>query len=55
MTRKELIHVLEILARIKDKDEHVSKAIAYINKDLANYNARKGQLRDMYESEYRNY
>ena len=49
MTREELNYVAKILMRIKDPDEHVAKAIAYINKDLAQYNARRGQLKDNYD------
>jgi hypothetical protein len=52
MTRKELEYVNKVLNRIKDPDEHVAKAIAYVNKDLAQFDSRRGQLRDQYESDY---
>jgi hypothetical protein len=52
MTRKELMFVLTILGKIKDPDDHIAKAIAYIGKDLAQYDARKGQLKEQYEVEY---
>ena len=55
MTRDELNYVLKLLERIKPKDEHVEKAIAYVNKDLAHYNARKGQLKELYEADYPRY
>lgn len=53
MTKKELQFIMSILNRIKPIDEQVDKAIAYVNKDLAQYNARKGQLKDQYEPDYR--
>lgn len=49
MTRVELDYVLKILNHIKDPDEHVEKAKAFINKDIASYEARRGQLKDQYE------
>lgn len=51
MTIKELEYVKKVLQRIKDPDQHIEKALAYIEKDLKNYAACKGQLRDQYESE----
>lgn len=51
MTIKELRHVDEVLSRIKNPDEQVEKAKAFINKDLATYAARKGQLKEMYSYE----
>jgi hypothetical protein len=49
MNRKELEYVKKILEHIKDSDQHIAKALAYVNKDLAQYDACKGQLREMYE------
>ncbi len=49
MTRRELDYVLKILEHIKDPDVHVQKAIAFVKKDIATYDARRGQLRDQYE------
>lgn len=51
MTIKELEYIMKVLDRIKDPDEHILKAKAYVEKDLAIYAARKGQLRDQYESD----
>lgn len=55
MTRKELEDVLKVLGRIKEPDEFIARAISYINKDLAHYNARKGQLKEQYEYDNRPY
>lgn len=52
MTIKELQFIDKILNRIKYPDEQVNKAKSFINKDLASYAARKGQLREQYEYEY---
>lgn len=52
MTKKELEYISEFLKHIKNPDEHVNKVIALVNKDLANYATRKGQLRDQYEHDY---
>lgn len=52
MTVKELQYVMKILERIKDPDEHIEKAKAYIDKDLKVYAARRGQLKDQYESNF---
>ncbi len=52
MTRKELEYVRTMLERIKDKDQFVAKAIAFIDKDIAIYNARRGQLREQYETSF---
>lgn len=49
MTKKELQFIEKILYRIKNRDEQVEKAIAYIYKDLAQYAARKGQLMEQYD------
>jgi hypothetical protein len=52
MTRLELNYILKVLNRIKEPDEHVYKAKAFIKKDIANYNARRGQLKEVYETDY---
>jgi hypothetical protein len=49
MTKKELEYVKNILTKITPKDQHVEKAIAFVEKDIKIYEARKGQLRDNYE------
>jgi sigma54-dependent transcription regulator len=51
VTRRELEYVRTILERIKDQDDHVAKAIALVDKDLANYNTRAGQMREHYEAD----
>lgn len=50
MTKKELLFIAKLLSLIKGPDEQVAKAIAYVNKDLAQYDARRGQLLDSYEA-----
>jgi hypothetical protein len=49
MTKKELLYIMSLLTRIKPQDEHVRKALAYCQKDIAQYDARRGQLKDQYE------
>jgi len=49
MTKIELMYLKEVLTHIKDPDQHIAKALAYVNKDLAQIEARRGQLKDMYE------
>jgi len=49
MTKQETEYVHKVLTRIKDPDEHVAKALAFVHKDLANFDARRGQLKDQYE------
>lgn len=49
MTRKELDYIKTILEHIKDSDGHIAKVIAYVNKDIAQYEARRGQLKDEYD------
>ena len=49
MTRIELEFILKILNHIKEPDERIEKAKAFILKDIASYNARRGQLKDNYE------
>jgi hypothetical protein len=52
MTKKELQYIAKLLTHIKPQDEHVAKALALVNKDLAHYASMKGQLRDQYEPDY---
>ena len=49
MTRRELQHVEEGVTRITNQDGHVAHALAMVRKDLAAYDARRGQLRDQYD------
>lgn len=50
MTRVECNHIKRILIRIKPQDEQVALAISYIDKQLAIYDAQRGQIKDQYES-----
>ena len=52
MTIKELRFIEDVLKKIKNPDQFVDKALAFINKDLAIYNARKGQLRNITNYDY---
>jgi hypothetical protein len=49
MNKKELQFVELILSRCKPCDTKIAKALALVRKDLACYDARKGQLRESYE------
>lgn len=49
MTKKEVNKILNILSRIKDPDAHVTEAILICKKLIANYDARKGQIKEGYE------
>jgi hypothetical protein len=49
MTKKQLEFVRDLLQRIKPQDEQVQKALAYVNVDIKQYEARRGQLREQYE------
>lgn len=53
MTAKDLQHILKILTRVKPQDGHVLQAIASVEKKLAEYDARRGQLADQYEYDNR--
>lgn len=46
MTRLELEFIAKVLNRITNPNEQVAKTKAYVMKDLATYDARRGQLRD---------
>ncbi len=49
MNRSELQYLEKLLERVKDSDGKVAKALALVRKDIAAYEARKGQLRESYE------
>ena len=51
MTKRELKYIETILERVKDSDNKIAKALAFVRKDLACYEARKGQLQEMYDAE----
>jgi len=51
MNKRELQHVALILSRIKDPDGKVKRALALVRKDIASYDARKGQLRESYDAD----
>lgn len=52
MNRRELKYIESVLERVKDPDGHVAKALAFVRKDLASYDARVGQLRDSYDADW---
>jgi hypothetical protein len=49
MKRKELEHIKHVLAKIENPDGNVQRAIAYLEKDIAMYDSRRGQLQEMYD------
>lgn len=53
MTKEQLAYVKKVLERIKAPDAHIQKAISYVDKDIAEYEARKGQLSEQYETDFR--
>lgn len=55
MTKKELQLVLKILERIKEPDGHVQEAIHSVKKNIAVFESKRGQLRDMYEFDNTHY
>jgi hypothetical protein len=48
MTRKDLNYIKSLLMRTKPMDEHVIKAISFIDRDIAIFDAHSGQLKEMY-------
>jgi hypothetical protein len=52
MTKRETEQVLAVLERIKDPDGHVILAQATVKKQLAMFDARKGQLKGDYSMDY---
>jgi hypothetical protein len=52
MIKKDLEFVKKLLERIKPQDEQVLKALSFINRDLAIFESRRGQLKDQYESDW---
>jgi hypothetical protein len=53
MTIKELQFIEQVLVRCTPLDSKIAKALALVRKDLACYEARKGQLRESYEHDLR--
>jgi hypothetical protein len=51
MKKADLLKVKKILDRIKDPDSYVVEAKAIVDKDVAIYDSRKGQMRENYETE----
>jgi hypothetical protein len=49
MTRKEAETVLKVLQRIKQQDYHVQLAVIIVEKQLRQFNDRRGQLKDQYD------
>lgn len=52
MTKAQLLYLEKLLGRVTPQDEPVAKALAYVRKDLAEYDARRGQLLDQRSYEY---
>ena len=50
MTKKELLHVQKVLARITNPSGHVELALAYIRKDLAVRESQKDNFKGDYDS-----
>jgi hypothetical protein len=53
MNKKELQFLEQVLVRCTPLDSKIAKALALVRKDLACYEARKGQLRESYEHDLR--
>jgi hypothetical protein len=53
MTRLEVDHIKRILERIKDPDGHVKQAIASCDRKLAEYDARRGQIKEHYDVDFK--
>lgn len=53
MKKDEVLYLKKILSLIKDPDGHINKAIAIVDKEIARYDAMKGQLKEQYEHENR--
>lgn len=51
MNKKELQYLEQVLVRCTPLDSKIAKALALVRKDLACYEARKGQLRESYEAD----
>ena len=49
MTKKELLKLKMVLAKIKNPDDDVRLCQAYVDKQIAVYEACKGQIKDNYE------
>lgn len=55
MKKADLEYIKKLLERIKPQDEHVAKAIAFVERDLSIYNSKRGQIKDMYSDPYSGY
>lgn len=53
MNKKELQFIEQVLVRCTPFDSKLAKAVALVRKDLACYEARKGQLRENYDADLR--
>jgi hypothetical protein len=51
MTKADLQYLEAVLSRCKPLDSKIAKALALVRKDIACYDARKGQLRESYEAD----
>ena len=55
MTRKECEYIKKILQSIRPEDERVQLGIVYVDKQLAIFNAQRGQIKDQREADYSNW
>jgi hypothetical protein len=53
MNKKELQYLEQVLTRCTPLDSKLARALALVRKDLAAYEARKGQLRESYDADLR--
>jgi hypothetical protein len=53
MNKKELQYLEQVLTRCTPLDSKLAKALALVRKDIAAYEARRGQLRDQYDADLR--
>ena len=52
MTKEECKQIKKVLERIKDPDGHVKQAIAACDRQLAVYEAKLGQMKENYETDF---
>lgn len=55
MTRGECDYIKKILQRIKPEDERVQLAIAYCDKQIAIYDSQRGQIKEQYEADFKDW
>lgn len=52
MKREDLEFIKKLLSKVTPQDVQVAKALSFINRDLAIYDARQGQLLDQVDDDY---